>query len=136
MGGTPITLDRQKIGLFSNPAFASGKTPITRCGDEPKYGTIAAIDQPSVHVIVYPGGTDERFDRAHLQKATIIQWSDNATIFGAVVDGKADLDDHRCRGNESAGETAPGVLGPVHPNASFDRSEFAYWTPRDPIFAA
>jgi cyclohexadienyl dehydratase len=47
MGGTPITLDRQKIGLFSNPAFASGKTPITHCGDEPKYGTIAAIDSPA-----------------------------------------------------------------------------------------
>jgi cyclohexadienyl dehydratase len=30
----------------------------------------------------------------------------------------------------------PGVLGPVHPNAPFDRSELAYWTPRDPIFAA
>jgi cyclohexadienyl dehydratase len=46
MGGITITLDRQKTGLFSNPVFSSGKTPITHCGDEPKYGTIAAIDQP------------------------------------------------------------------------------------------
>jgi cyclohexadienyl dehydratase len=38
-----------------------------------------------VRVIVYPGGANERFDRAHLQKATIIQWSDNATIFDALV---------------------------------------------------
>jgi cyclohexadienyl dehydratase len=91
MGGTTITLDRQKIGLFSNPVFSSGKTPITHCGDEPKYGTIAAIDQPGVHVIVNPGGTNERFDRAHLQKATIIQWSDNTTIFDALVEGKADM---------------------------------------------
>jgi hypothetical protein len=91
MGGITITLDRQKIGLFSNPVFSSGKTPITHCGDEPKYETIAAIDQPGVHVIVNPGGTNERFDRAHLQKATIIQWSDNATIFDALVEGKADL---------------------------------------------
>jgi cyclohexadienyl dehydratase len=63
MGGITITLDRQKIGLLSNPVFSSGKTPITHCGDEPKYGTIAAIDQPGVHVIVNPGGTNERFDR-------------------------------------------------------------------------
>jgi cyclohexadienyl dehydratase len=91
MGGITITLDRQKTGLFSNPVFSSGKTPITHCGDEPKYKTIAAIDQPGVHVIVNPGGTNERFDRAHLQKATIIQWSDNATIFDALVEGKADL---------------------------------------------
>jgi cyclohexadienyl dehydratase len=69
MGGITITLDRQKMGLFSNPIFSRGKTPITHCGDEPKYGTIAMIDQPGVYV-VNPGGTNERFDRAHLQKAT------------------------------------------------------------------
>jgi cyclohexadienyl dehydratase len=78
MGGIAITLDRQKIGLFSNPVFSSGKTPITHCGNERKYGTIAAIDQPGVHVIVNPGGTNERFDRAHSQNAMIVQWSDNA----------------------------------------------------------
>jgi cyclohexadienyl dehydratase len=31
MGGITITLDRQKVGLFSNPVFSSGKTPITHC---------------------------------------------------------------------------------------------------------
>jgi cyclohexadienyl dehydratase len=91
VGGVTITLDRQKMGLFSNPVFSSGKTPITHCGDEPKYETMAAIDQLGVHVIVNPGGTNERFDRAHLQKATIVLWSDNATIFDALVKGKADL---------------------------------------------
>jgi cyclohexadienyl dehydratase len=44
-----------------------------------------------VHVIVNPRGTNERFDRAHLQNATIVQWSDNATIFDALVESKADL---------------------------------------------
>jgi ABC-type amino acid transport substrate-binding protein len=47
MGGITITLDRQKIGLFSNPVFSSGKTPITHCGDEPKYETIAATISPA-----------------------------------------------------------------------------------------
>jgi cyclohexadienyl dehydratase len=61
MGGITITLDRQKAGLFSNPVFSSGKTPITHGGDESKSGTIAMIDQPGVHVIVNPGGTNERF---------------------------------------------------------------------------
>jgi cyclohexadienyl dehydratase len=55
MGGITITLDREKTGLFSNPVFSSGKTPITHCGDEPKYRTIATIDQPGVRVIVNPG---------------------------------------------------------------------------------
>jgi cyclohexadienyl dehydratase len=54
MGGVTITLDRQKVGLFSNPVFSSGKTPITHCGGEPKYATIAAIDQPEVHVCQAP----------------------------------------------------------------------------------
>jgi cyclohexadienyl dehydratase len=136
MGGITITLDRQKIGLFSNPVFSSGKTPITHCGDEPKYETIAEIDQPGVHVIVNPGGTNERFDRAHLQKATIIRWSDNATIFDALVEGKADLMITDAVETRVQAKLHPGVLCPVHPNAPFEHSELAYWMPRDPIFAA
>jgi cyclohexadienyl dehydratase len=136
MGGITITLDRQKTGLFSNPVFSSGKTPITHCGDEPKYGAIAAIDQPGVRVIVNPGGTNERFDRAHLQKATIVPWSDNATIFDALVEGKADLMITDAVETRVQAKQHPGVLCPVHPNAPFDHSELAYWMPRDPIFAA
>jgi cyclohexadienyl dehydratase len=136
MGGITITLDRQKMGLFSNPVFSSGKTPITHCGDEPKFETIAAIDQPGVHVIVNPGGTNERFDRAHLKKATIVQWTDNATIFDALVEGKADPMITDAVETRVQAKLHPGVLCPVHPNAPFDHSELAYWMPRDPIFAA
>jgi cyclohexadienyl dehydratase len=136
MGGITITLDRQKVGLFSNPVFSSGKTPITHCGDEEKYETIAAIDQRGVRVIVNPGGTNERYDRAHLQKATIIQWSDNATIFDTLAEGKADLMITDAVETRVQAKLHPGVLCPVHPNAPFDHSELAYWMPRDPIFAA
>jgi cyclohexadienyl dehydratase len=136
MGGITITLDRQKIGFFSNPVFSSGKTPITHCGDESKYGTLAAIDQPGVHVIVNPGGTNERFDRVHLQKATIIQWSDNATIFDALAESKAHLMITDAVETRVQAKLHPGVLCPVHPNAPFDHSELAYWMPRDPIFTA
>ena len=136
MGGITITLDRQKTGLFSNPVFSSGKTPITHCGDEPKYEKMAAIDQPGVRVIVNPGGTNERFDRAHLQKATIVQWNDNATIFDALVEGKADLMITDAVETRVQAKLHPGVLCPVHPNAPFDHSELAYWMPRDPVFAA
>jgi cyclohexadienyl dehydratase len=135
MGGITITLDRQKIGLFSNPVFSSGKTPITHCGDEPKYGTIAAIDQPDVRVIVNPGGTNERFDRAHLQKSTIVRWSDNATIFDALIEGRADLMITDAVETKVQAKLHPGVLCPVHPDAPFDHSELAYWMPRDPIAA-
>ena len=129
MGGITITLDRQRVGLFSNPVFSSGKTPITRCGYEPKHDTLAAIDQPGVHVIVNPGGTNERFDR-------IVPWSDNATIFDPLVEGKANLMITDAVETRVQAKLHPGVLCPVHPNAPFDHSELAYWMPRDPIFAA
>jgi cyclohexadienyl dehydratase len=135
MCGITITLDRKKVGLFSNPVFLSGKTPITHCGDEQKYATVVAIDQPGVQVIVNPGGTNERFDRAHLQKATIIQWKDNSTIFDALVEGKALMITDAVETRVQA-KLHPGVLCPVHPDAPFDHSELAYWMPRDPIFAA
>jgi cyclohexadienyl dehydratase len=136
MGGITITLDRQKSGLFSNSVFSSGKTPITHCGHEAKYGTVAAIDQLGVRVIVNPGGTNERFDRAHLETATIVPWSDNATIFDALVEGKADLMITDVVETRVQAKLHPGVLCPVHPYAPFDHSELAYWMPRDPIFAA
>jgi hypothetical protein len=103
--------------VFSNPVFSSGKTPITHCGDEPKYETIAAIDQPGVRIIVNPGGTNERFDRAHLQKATIVPWSDNASIYDALVEGKADLMITDAVETRVQAKLHPGVLRTVHPNA-------------------
>lgn len=136
MGGITITLDRQRIGLFSTPVFASGKTPIGHCGDEAKYQTLAQIDQPGVRVIVNPGGTNERFDKAHLQQATIVPWNDNATIFDALAGGKADVMITDAVETRLQAKRHPGVLCPVHPDSPFDHSELGYWMPRDPIFAA
>src|SRR5271154_7191662 len=61
MGGVSITFDRQKKGLFSTAIMREGKTPIARCADQGKYQTLAEIDKPGTHVIVNPGGTNERF---------------------------------------------------------------------------
>jgi cyclohexadienyl dehydratase len=136
MGGITITLDRQRVGLFSTPVFSSGKTPITHCGDEAKYQTLAQIDQPGVRVIVNPGGTNERFDRAHLAKGTIVPWTDNATIFDALARGTADVMITDSVETRLQAKLHPGVLCPVHPDAPFDHSELGYWMPRDAIFAA
>ncbi len=136
MGGITITLPRQKVGLFSIPVFSSGKTPIAHCGDEAKYQTLAQIDQPDVRVIVNPGGTNESFDKAHLEKATIVPWKDNATIFDALAQGKADLMITNSVETRLQAKLHQGVLCPVHPNAPFDHSELGYWMPRDVIFAA
>src|SRR5579871_4353697 len=48
MGGVSITLDRQKIGFFSESYMRDGKTPIARCADQAKFQTLADIDRPAV----------------------------------------------------------------------------------------
>src|SRR5580698_9025468 len=91
MGGVSITLDRQKKGMFSTPIMREGKTPIARCTDKGKYETIADIDKPGTHVIVNPGGTNERFAKANIKNADIKVYNDNVTIFDEIAKGNADL---------------------------------------------
>jgi cyclohexadienyl dehydratase len=136
MGGITITFERQRVGLFSTPVLSSGKTPIAHCGDEAKYETLTQIDKPAVRVIVNPGGTNERFDRAHLQNTTIVLWKDNATIFDALAQGKADLMITDSVETKLQANLHPGVLCPVHANAPFDYSQLAYLMPRDVVFVA
>jgi len=68
-GGVSITLDRQRAGFFSIPTDLDGKAAIARCADVDRLGSLAAIDRPDVRVVVNPGGTNERFDRANLKQA-------------------------------------------------------------------
>ena len=42
-------------------------------------------------MIANPGGTNERFDRAHLHAAQIVVYPDNLTIFDKIARGEADL---------------------------------------------
>lgn len=91
MGGVSITLDRQKVGLFSDPVLREGKTPIARCADKDRFQTLADIDKPGTRVIVNPGGTNERFTREHIKSAGIQINNDNVTIFDEIAKGDADL---------------------------------------------
>ena len=91
MGGVSITLERAKKGLFSAPYLREGKTPIARCADKDKYATLDAIDREGVKVVVNPGGTNERFDRAHLKAAAIVVHPDNTTIFDSLASGEGDV---------------------------------------------
>lgn len=131
MGGVSITLDRQKKGLFSTPIMREGKTPIARCADKDKFATLADIDRPGTHVIVNPGGTNERFARAHLKNAEIRVYSDNVTIFDEIAKGNADLMMTDASETRYQQKLHPGVLCAVHPDKPFDFSEKAYWLQRD-----
>ncbi|HUD52094.1 transporter substrate-binding domain-containing protein, partial [Parvibaculum sp.] len=90
MGGVSVTPARAAIGLFSAPVLMDGKTPITRCDLVDRFQTLADIDRPGVRLVVNPGGTNEKFARAHIHAATVILHPDNTTIFQEIVDGRAD----------------------------------------------
>jgi cyclohexadienyl dehydratase len=136
MGGVSVTLDRQKTGFFSNPYLRDGKTPIARCADQGKYESLAEIDRPGVKVIVNPGGTNERFDRARLHAADIVVYPDNLTIFDQLAQGRADVMITDASETRFQAKLHPGVLCAIHPDQPFDFAEKAYWMPPDPALKA
>jgi cyclohexadienyl dehydratase len=131
MGGISITLDRQKKGMFSTPIMREGKTPIARCADKDKYATLSDIDRSGVRVIVNPGGTNERFARAHVKNTEIRVYNDNVTIFDQIAKGDADLMMTDASETRYQQKLHAGVLCAVHPDQPFDFAEKAYWLQRD-----
>ncbi|MEI7611628.1 MAG: transporter substrate-binding domain-containing protein [Betaproteobacteria bacterium] len=135
MSGVSISLERQKKTLYSIPFLNDGKTPITRCENQDRFQTLAQIDQPGVRLVVNPGGTNERFARAHIRQASIAVYPDNVSIFDQIVAGQADLmitDAIETRLQQKLKPT----LCALHPEAPFDFSEKAYLLPRDVLWKA
>ncbi len=132
MGGVSTTLDRQQRVFFTSPYLPDGKTPIARCTETDKYQTIAQIDQPSVRVIVNPGGTNERFARQHFPHAQLTVYSDNVTIFQQILAGKADVMVTDVSETLLQHKLNPALCS-VHPSQPFQYSEKAYMTPRGDI---
>jgi cyclohexadienyl dehydratase len=91
MGGISVTLDRAQQALYSTPYLRDGKAAIVRCVDSWKYRTLADIDKPGVRVVVNPDGTNAAFDKSNIHHATMVNYPDNNTIFGQIVDKKADV---------------------------------------------
>jgi cyclohexadienyl dehydratase len=136
MGGVSVTLDRAKKGFFSTPYMREGKTPIARCMDRDKYQTLAQIDQPGVKVIANPGGTNERFDRAHFHSAQIAVYDDNLTIFDEIAKGAADVMITDASETRFQQKLHANVLCAIHPDKPFDFAEKAYWMAPDPALKA
>lgn len=91
LSGISVTPERSARAGFSVPYHVDGKTPIARREDAARFSTLEKIDQPGVRVIVNPGGTNERFTREHLKRATIVVHPDNRTIFEEILAGRADI---------------------------------------------
>lgn len=68
-----------------------GKTILCRKSDAKKFKSIADLNRPNVRIMINPGGTNEKFARANLPKATLIVHEDNADIPIQIADGNADI---------------------------------------------
>jgi cyclohexadienyl dehydratase len=132
VGGVSTTLERQKHAFFTDAYQVDGKTPIARCADVDKYQTIAQIDQPSTRVIVNPGGTNERFARAHFPHANLIVYPDNVTVFKQILAGKADVMVTDASETLLQQKLNPGLCS-VHPDQPFEYGEKAWMVPRGDV---
>jgi cyclohexadienyl dehydratase len=130
MGGISITLGRQRVAFFSQPVMRVGKAAIALCAKRDRFVTLAAIDQPGVKVIVNPGGTNERFDRANLRQATIVTFADNTRIFDKLAEGGADVMITDAVETRLQQKLHPELCA-IHPDQPFDFGELAYLLPRD-----
>ena len=91
MCGITRTFAREKVVNLSKGYLVFGKTILVRKADAGKYKTLADLNKPAVRVMVNPGGTNEKFAKANLPKATLIVHPQNAEIPGLVAAGKADV---------------------------------------------
>jgi chorismate mutase-like protein len=135
LSGISITPDRQKKALFSVAYLRDGKTSITRCENQARFQTLAQINQPGVHLIVNPGGTNERFAKANAPLAQLTVYPDNVTIFDQIVSGSADLMMTDAVETRLQQRLHPQLCA-VHPDTPFDAAEKAIMLPRDPALKA
>lgn len=130
MGGVSVTEARAKAGLFSTPVMSDGKTPIALCRNAARFQTLDQIDRKGVRLVVNPGGTNEKFARAHIHAATILLHPDNTTIFQEIVEGRADLMITDAIETRLQAKLHPELCA-IHPDAPFDHADKAYFMPKD-----
>lgn len=130
MGGVSVTPERSARGYFSRAYLQDGKTPIARCADVDRFQSIEQINRPAVRVIVNPGGTNDRFARAHLYQASLTVFNDNTAIFDEILEDRADVMVTDAIEARLQQRLRPGLCA-VHPERPFDHSTKAYWMVRN-----
>jgi cyclohexadienyl dehydratase len=136
MGGVSVTPARAALGDFSVTVMSDGKRPIVRCADKDRYTSVTAIDQPAVHVVFNPGGTNEAFAKAHLADAALQEYPDNRTIFDEIASHHADVMVTDGAEVDYQSRRHPGVLCPAAVAEPFDHFDKAYWMTHDAALKA
>ncbi|MCW3479101.1 transporter substrate-binding domain-containing protein [Neisseriaceae bacterium JH1-16] len=131
-GGISVSLDRQRKAWFSAPYMVNGKAPLVRCADVKRYQTLADIDKPGVRVIANPGGSNERYARAHFTHATLTLHPENLTIFDELLAGRADVFVTESAEARVQQRLRPGLCA-VNPDKPLQYSENALLLPRGDV---
>ena len=98
-----------------------------------RFGSLEAIDQPGVRIIVNPGGTNQKFVKANISRAEVIVFNDNRAIFDEIIAERADL--MITDAVEVALQSRKhAALCPTMPDRLLSRQEKAFLLPRDPIW--
>ena len=129
MGGISLTSKRENNFLLSKPVLAFGKSILVRCDNVNKFNSLKALNQPSVRVVENKGGTNEKFARKSVPKATLIIVKNNKLPFSYLLKGKADA---MLTDNIEAvyrQKTTPGLCA-VNPNKPFTKAYKVYMLPK------
>ncbi|HLR30534.1 MAG TPA: transporter substrate-binding domain-containing protein [Paenalcaligenes sp.] len=88
-----ITRNATRLGQVDMlPGYAPfGKVALARKSDADKYKSLEDLNQPEVHVIKNPGGTNEQFVLEYLTDAEVSTHEHNAEIPGLIAEGKGDI---------------------------------------------
>jgi len=130
VGGISKTEARAKVALMSAPLAITGKVALVRCGEESRYGSLGAIDRAPVRVVENPGGTNERFARAHIHTATLTVTQDNHAPFALLKAHKADVMFTASLEAEYRQRRKEGLCA-VHPEAPYTRVEKVFLFSKD-----
>lgn len=130
MCGITRTLARQAKVALTDSYIKVGKSPLIRMADKKRFESLEDIDKSGVKIGVNPGGTNEKFVRARIARASIIVIEKNLSIPDQVAEGKVDV---MITDNVEAMLCAKNnpKLYAVSPDKTLTNDDFGYMLPRD-----
>lgn len=91
VGGITFTDKRAAEFFLSAEILPNGKIALAHCSTAPEIGNFEKINQPTVKLVVNPGGTNESFVNERIDNANVIHVKDNFDNLQALREQTADV---------------------------------------------
>ncbi|MEM7442864.1 MAG: transporter substrate-binding domain-containing protein [Pseudomonadota bacterium] len=91
VGGISWTQQRADQALTSVTIETFGKVAVVRCGEEDRFGSLEAIDQPGIRIVENRGGTNEQFALSQIRHATLTIVPNNSEPPEYLMENRADV---------------------------------------------